>query len=105
MGWTRGDNMRLKHVDTGMYLSASGHTFVDPSRDRWRLLDNRGLMEAHIGRLRRECIFIKQTSILRDKMLMTSCDRIFCDIKISLLYFCLDLEVSPSVSFINNVTI
>ena len=28
--WTRGDNMRLKHVDTGMYLSASGHTFGRP---------------------------------------------------------------------------
>merc|ERR1711971_814728 len=101
MGTTCGSNTRTPActcppVDTPL---------ADPSRDRWRLLDNRGLMEAHIGRLRRECIFIKQTSILRDKMLMTSCDRIFCDIKISLLYFCLDLEVSPSVSFINNVTI
>merc|ERR1711936_310001 len=78
--WTRNDNMRLKHVDTGMYLSASGHTF---------------------GRPRRECIFIKQTSILRDKLVMTSCDLIFCDIKIS-VYFCLGLVTSTLfVLFIN----
>ena len=28
--WTRGDNMMLKHSDTGAYLSASGHTFGRP---------------------------------------------------------------------------
>ena len=28
--WTRDDNMRLKHSDTGMFLSASGHTFGRP---------------------------------------------------------------------------
>ena len=28
--WTRGDNVMLKHSDTGAYLSASGHTFGRP---------------------------------------------------------------------------
>ena len=28
--WTRDDSMMLKHVDTGMYLAASGHTFGRP---------------------------------------------------------------------------
>ena len=28
--WTRGDNMMLKHSDTGAFLSASGHTFGRP---------------------------------------------------------------------------
>ena len=28
--WTRGDNVMLKHSDTGVFLSASGHTFGRP---------------------------------------------------------------------------
>merc|ERR1712045_822246 len=28
--WTRGDNVTLKHSDTGAFLSASGHTFGRP---------------------------------------------------------------------------
>merc|ERR1711936_1208433 len=28
--WTRGDNVMLKHSDTGVFLGASGHTFGRP---------------------------------------------------------------------------
>ena len=34
--WTRDNNMMLKHADTGMFLSASGHTFGRPIQGQVR---------------------------------------------------------------------
>jgi len=36
--WTRDNNMMLKHADTGMFLSASGHTFGRPIQGQMEIV-------------------------------------------------------------------
>merc|ERR1712098_585208 len=72
--WTRDDSMMLKHVDTGMYLAASGHTFGRPIQGQMEIVGQHRPDGSTQWRTQKEFMFIIRQILIpseeQDKIMM-----------------------------------